>query len=256
MNSVEDSAVIGERTGEPALPSARPVDGHGEPPSTETQGLHRIEDLDVTAPAYEDLLIADQGSGRKEEILDSAAELFADYGYHGASLRDISRRAGISHPGMLHHFESKEILLGAVIDRLEDHAQEALDRVDRLAADPTALLNGLMDVWHPASHMMQLLAMLTTDAVSEDHPGRYRISRLRRVHEHILEKCFTQLSENGQLRAGIDPAFASRAVMDLVLGHAVREKTVRAMQEESHHDSPIQDLTKLLRAFIQPKTGA
>ncbi|WP_422117092.1 TetR/AcrR family transcriptional regulator [Brachybacterium sp. UNK5269] len=153
---------------------------------------------------------------------------------------------------MLHHFASKEALLDAVIDRLETHAQEALDRADGLAVDSTAMLNSLMEIWHPASHTMQLLAMLTTDAVSEDHPGRYRMSRLRRVHEHILEKCFAQLAENGQMRAGIDPPFAGRAFMDLVLGHAVREKTVRAMQKELHHDSPLEDLAKLLRAFLQP----
>lgn len=206
---------------------------------------------DATSAAPGGSPTTSHSDARKEAILDSAAELFADYGYHGASLRDISRRAGISHPGMLHHFESKEALLDAVIDRLEDHAQEALDSVDRLGADPHALLNGLIGIWHPASHTMQLLAMLTTDAVSKDHPGRYRMSRLRRVHEHVLENSFEQIAENGQLREGINPAFASRAFMDLVLGHAVREKTVRAMQEEVHHDSPIEDLTRLLRAFLQ-----
>jgi AcrR family transcriptional regulator len=195
-----------------------------------------------------------RGLTRREEIIDGASELFADYGYHGASIRDIANHVGISHSGMLHHFDSKEGLLDAVIDRLEEHAQQALDQADTLAVDPTALLNNLINVWYPASPVIQLLAMLTTDAVSKDHPGRYRMSRLRRVHEHILETCFAQLAESGQLRSGIDPAFASRAFMDLVLGHAVREKTVRAMQSESQGDSPIEDLTKLLRAFLQPAT--
>ncbi|MGO2586044.1 MAG: TetR/AcrR family transcriptional regulator, partial [Brachybacterium tyrofermentans] len=39
------------------------------------------------------------GQARREAILDGAAALFAERGYHGASLRDISRRVGISHPG-------------------------------------------------------------------------------------------------------------------------------------------------------------
>ena len=41
---------------------------------------------------------------RREEILAGAAEMFAEHGYHGASLRDISRHIGISHPGLMHHF--------------------------------------------------------------------------------------------------------------------------------------------------------
>src|SRR5699024_11862915 len=63
---------------------------------------------------------------RSEAILDGAARLFAERGYHGSSLRDISREVGISHPGMLHHFASKDALLSAVIDRMEDHAQGLL----------------------------------------------------------------------------------------------------------------------------------
>ena len=55
--------------------------------------------------------------------------MFAEHGYHGSSLRDISARIGISHSGMLHHFEAKDVLLDDVIDRLEDHAQSALERI-------------------------------------------------------------------------------------------------------------------------------
>lgn len=190
------------------------------------------------------------GRTRDDEILDSAALLFADYGYHGASLRDIAAHADISHPGMLHHFENKEALLNAVIDRLEIHAQVALDRVDELADEPEALLNALLELWHPASRTIQLLAMLCTDAVSDDHPGRFRMSRLRRVHEHVLERCFEQLRDSAQLRSGIDPSFASRATMDLILGHAIREKTIRVMQSEPHGDSPREDISRMLQAFL------
>ena len=57
--------------------------------------------------------------GRREEIIDGAAEMFADHGYHGSSLREISKHIGISHSGMLHHFDCKTALLDGVIDRLE-----------------------------------------------------------------------------------------------------------------------------------------
>lgn len=87
-----------------------------------------------------------RGSETRETILDSAARLFAEFGYYGASLRNISREAGISHPGMLHHFESKSDLLGGVIDRLEEQAQNALSRVDELSRHPHNLLRGLAEV--------------------------------------------------------------------------------------------------------------
>lgn len=94
--------------------------------------------------------------GRREEILDGAAAMFAEHGYHGASLRDISAHIGISHSGMLHHFEAKDVLLDGVIDRLEDHAQSALERLDEFRSGHEDLLRALAEVWHPASLPVRL----------------------------------------------------------------------------------------------------
>ena len=48
---------------------------------------------------------------RFAEILDYATEVFAEKGYEGASMRDLSRLSGISLAGLYYYFESKEKLL-------------------------------------------------------------------------------------------------------------------------------------------------
>ncbi|MFC7375777.1 TetR/AcrR family transcriptional regulator [Brachybacterium sp. GCM10030267] len=190
-------------------------------------------------------------SSRREKTLEGAAEMFAEYGYYGASLRDIAARVGISHPGMLHHFASKEALLDAVIDLLEAHAQEALDEIDELGADPDTLLRGLARFWHPGCTPIQLLATLDANVISSDHPGRFRVARLRRVHEHVLEQCLAALDERGFLQEGVEPAFAARTMVALVLSHAMRERTVRTMQSALRDDAPMSDLGKLVRLILQ-----
>lgn len=197
--------------------------------------------------------------GRREEILDGAAEMFAEHGYHGSSLRDISSHIGISHSGMLHHFESKDALLDGVIDRLEEHAQAALERAEEFSADRRALLRGLGEFWHPASLRVRLLATLDAESVSEDHHGRYRMARLRKVHEHILENCFSSFAERGLLREDADPAFAGRALLAVVLNLAVREKTVRPLQHRAYDDAPLKDLAMQVDTFFleeQPAASA
>lgn len=188
---------------------------------------------------------------RREEILAGAAEMFAEHGYHGASLRDISRHIGISHPGLMHHFASKDILLDSVIDLLEAHAQRILDQIETMHADPEAMLRALAVHWDPAALPTQLLATLKAESVSGDHPGRFRMARLRRVHEHIFEQCFTDFAQRGLLRPGLDPAFASRAILGLVLSLAVRERTVRTMQSGAHDDAPVEELARLARSFVE-----
>ena len=183
---------------------------------------------------------------RREMILDAASALFAERGYDGASLRDISRRVGISHPGMLHHFSSKDVLLGAVIDRLEAHAQGLLDSADSIASSPETLIAALGGPWDPRKHSMALLATLSAEIVDPGHPGRFRIARLRLVHEHVLERVFGGLGEQGRLVAGASPKFLARSLFSLLLSLTVREHTVRELQKTSDAD-PIEDVQEFVR---------
>ncbi|MCZ9341172.1 TetR/AcrR family transcriptional regulator, partial [Streptomyces sp. TRM76130] len=61
---------------------------------------------------------------RREQILAVATEMFGDSGFRGVALADIAARVGISQPGLLHHFKSKEELLIAALERRDaDSAQ-------------------------------------------------------------------------------------------------------------------------------------
>lgn len=51
-------------------------------------------------------------------VLDAALELFAQFGFSETSIRDISDKAGVSHPLILHHFGSKEHLYESVKRRV------------------------------------------------------------------------------------------------------------------------------------------
>lgn len=53
----------------------------------------------------------------RERILDAAEALFADRGFAGAAVRDISGAVGLNAASLYNHFGSKEALYEAVLDR-------------------------------------------------------------------------------------------------------------------------------------------
>lgn len=55
---------------------------------------------------------------RKEEILDVAEQLFAEKGFDNASTNDIINKIGIARGTLYHHFNSKEEILDAIVDRM------------------------------------------------------------------------------------------------------------------------------------------
>lgn len=54
----------------------------------------------------------------KERILDAAEREFAAHGFHGASLRSVTRDAGVNVASIHYHFGSKEALLRATLERI------------------------------------------------------------------------------------------------------------------------------------------
>lgn len=77
---------------------------------------------------------------RLAEILDYATEVFADKGYEGASMRDLSRLSGISLAGLYYYFESKEKLLyfiqqhtfSTIMERLRERLAAGHDPEERI----------------------------------------------------------------------------------------------------------------------------
>ncbi len=58
-----------------------------------------------------------KGAETAERILNAAEELFAENGYAGTTLRDIAKRAEIRNPSIYNHFDGKENLYLAVLER-------------------------------------------------------------------------------------------------------------------------------------------
>ncbi|MFS3136640.1 TetR/AcrR family transcriptional regulator [Gluconacetobacter sacchari] len=59
---------------------------------------------------------------RRQEILEIAAKLFAEYGYKATSIREIAERAGMMGGSLYYHIRSKEALFIEIHDRALDAA--------------------------------------------------------------------------------------------------------------------------------------
>ncbi len=84
---------------------------------------------------------------RRQQILDTAAELFAERGFHGVSVHDIGAACGISGPALYKHFNGKgELLAASLTDISETLLKEGSARA-AAAESPSAALDALID-WH------------------------------------------------------------------------------------------------------------
>lgn len=73
-------------------------------------------------------------------ILAAAEDVFAQFGYNGASVETIAERAGLSKQNMLYYFSSKEILYHRVLKSILDLWLEKMTLLEQAGEDPATML--------------------------------------------------------------------------------------------------------------------
>ncbi|HLX56006.1 MAG TPA: TetR/AcrR family transcriptional regulator [Ktedonobacteraceae bacterium] len=70
----------------------------------------------------------------RERILAAAVQLFAQYGYHAATMRDIARLSGIQAASIYYHYASKQALLVEIMDT---HMRDLNAHLQRIMQEQT-----------------------------------------------------------------------------------------------------------------------
>ncbi len=128
---------------------------------------------------------------RREQLIEVATAVFADKGYHLASMEDVADGARCSKPVLYQHFSSKKELYTAVIDhaacRLDAVLEPAL-AVDDARARTERTVAALMEfvVSEPATY----LTLHFRDNYDED--VRERVHRTRDLFVHRLARGLTE----------------------------------------------------------------
>ena len=173
-----------------------------------------------------------KGALSRDNILALATEAFAERGYLGTSLRDISERAGMTAASLYYHFRSKDDLLEQIIVTAVDTLIEILMR--ELGSD--------RPIVQRLSNMMREHMLFTVSKASE---SRIILNESRFVHndkQPLLRQKQLQILDiyrrlmEGLQSAGLapqgDPTLAAFLLLSTVNGFAQWFRRGRSMQLE------------------------
>ncbi|SCD43814.1 transcriptional regulator, TetR family [Streptomyces sp. BpilaLS-43] len=163
-----------------------------------------------------------KGRAKRGEILDQAMTLFGEAGYRGASLRVIATRCGISHPGLLHHFPTKESLLLAVLEHRDEADGEWLDLGSTTGVRRLRRFAELAALNATRRGIVELFTVVSAEATAADHPVHSYFVRRYAHSVSGAELAYTQARTEGALREGVDPALAGAQLIALMDGLQVQ----------------------------------
>lgn len=123
---------------------------------------------------------------RRDHIVETAAVLFIEKGFHQTGMRDIAGRAGISLGNLYNHFKGKEEIIAAIADVEAEALDPILEPLEQAEAPGEAALSGFVDTYF-ALTSTPAYAALSAEIIAElfrnpDIARSFETTRLRLIN--------------------------------------------------------------------------
>ena len=161
----------------------------------------------------------DRKTGRRKraaEIVDAAARVFAERGYHGTTTQDIADELGLRQASLYYYFRSKE----AALERVCEHgvagfveAAEGILATDLPSRDKLVRL--IEAHLAPTETRRDYVRVFINERRYLPKAARRRVGRAARRLEHVFQTVIEAGVRDGSLRRETDPRLATLAVLGM-----------------------------------------
>ena len=155
-----------------------------------------------------------KGEDRRQRILAVAQRLVTRNGGRGTTLGQIAQEAGVSSAGLLHHFESKEQLLHAVLDARDADDMAHVD----MSGDVIEQLEKVAERFQRSPGLIGLFTVLQSENLNPDAPLHDRFLSRYRDAIAIVTEGIRRGQQSGVYRADLDPAVKAVEIIAFLYG--------------------------------------
>lgn len=153
---------------------------------------------------------------RSAEIIEAAAHVFAEKGYHGATTQQIAERLGIRQASLYYYFKSKEAALELVCLKGAEGFYERAREIEVAGGSAIERLDALIHAHiAPLRDRAHYMKVFLGERQYLPKASRGKIARLARGLEQVFEHVIAEGVERGELRADTNPRLATLAILGM-----------------------------------------
>ncbi|MBX6328743.1 MAG: TetR family transcriptional regulator [Pseudolabrys sp.] len=153
---------------------------------------------------------------RRPEIIEAAARVFAERGFHGTATQDIADLLGIRQASLYYYFPSKEAALEQVCLKGVEGFFEAAKLIAESNASARERLSLLINSHlSPLADRADFVKVFLNERQHLPTESRRRVGRWSRGLERIFEDVIRQGVAAGEFRADVNPRLAALAVLGM-----------------------------------------
>jgi TetR/AcrR family transcriptional regulator, cholesterol catabolism regulator len=138
---------------------------------------------------------------RQQEVVTTAAALFARRGFQATSMDELSEATGLRSGGLYHYIGSKQNLLLAIFGQLMDPLLERAAEIEAGEDDAETQLRALVRAWlaHIETHLDHMAVFAQERHTIEHEPEWEQVRASRDAFEAILARRLTAVGLTDRL---------------------------------------------------------
>ena len=158
--------------------------------------------------------LTDRGRRTRDALLVAARSTFEERGFTGTRMGDVATAAGVSHGTVYTWFDSKEAMLGALVDDMVADLREVLrSNTDVDPVERIALANlGYLEAYQRNARLLEVAEEVAT----ADERFRAQLAEIRSFHVDRVARDITRLQAEGLAVPDLDAHTAAAALCGMV----------------------------------------
>jgi AcrR family transcriptional regulator len=151
---------------------------------------------------------------RRIELLACARQVFADKGYHGATVDDIAAKAGVARGTFYLYFDDRRAVFEALVDEFFVRLTAQIRSIELDSSEPplTQLRNNLHRLVSLALAEPEMMKLLLHDAAGLDPELDDKLATFYQAMSTFLEESLDEGQRIGLVRAGDKPVMVALGI--------------------------------------------
>lgn len=161
---------------------------------------------------------------RRQQLLETAVDLFAERGYRGTTTAELARAAGVTEPILYRHFENKLDMFVTLVEEVGAAVIASWEEALKDIEDPRDRLDILL-ASNPATHKRgrgayRVIFQAMTEADVDPDIARPLRKHLNQLNKFVTDE-LKSLQKHGAVRKDVSADLLARFLMDVAVGHGM-----------------------------------
>lgn len=161
-----------------------------------------------------------QSEHTRQKIIEAATRLFAQKGFYGTSISDLTQAVGLTKGALYHHFKDKDDLFFAVVESVQSIWEKS---VGEEVGSETNTLNQISRLFDRHAAMIsenEFICLVMSNLMNEMESLNPRFSSaLEQIYEgfiQFVQNIIRQGQLNGDIKTDVDPMLLSLNIVGIL----------------------------------------